>query len=436
MGKEDTSLKNRRPDIFEQINHELTGKHCPEVNLDTISYGSNKKLWWNCAKDSEHVWESAIKSRTGQGSGCLYCVGHRVMAGNNDLEFLNPDLAAQWHPTKNGDFMPSEISPTSNRKVWWLCADDSRHEWEATVKMRHYGKGCPVCINYKIVKGINDFATYHPELVPDWVDELNYPLTPYNVAPSANKIVWWKCPKDDRHIYRASINEKDNHKTGCSVCAGRTVIQGVNDAATHYPKLINEWHPTLNGHLKFSEVTPMSQKSAWWICKIDPLHEWKTTIAQRTSGGQRCSKCNFYKTESEFREIFNEKTDLDFVSGKVPIRWNIRNSTQIDILNEENKICIEYDGLPSHGGGWRSPFSPEECLKRDVRKTEALLAAGYTVIRIRAAGLPHVPVSSDGFFQLTWKEREDKDVIVERCIEFLNLQFLPIKRVSGSVLPL
>lgn len=420
MGKEDTSLKNRRPDIFVQINHELTAEHCPEVDLETISYGSNKKLWWNCNKDSQHVWDSAIKSRTAQGSGCLYCAGHRVMTGNNDLEFLNPEVASQWHPTKNGDLLPSQFSVASTKKVWWLCADDSRHEWETTIKTRNRGRGCPVCINYKIVKGINDFATYHPELVSEWVDELNYPLTPYNVAPSANKTVWWKCAKDDRHIYQASINEKDNHKTGCSVCAGRTIIQGVNDAATRFPELIKQWHPTLNGELKFSEVAPTSHKSAWWICKIDPAHEWETKISSRTVQGSSCPECSFWKTEHEFREIFKEKTGLKFVSGSVPVKWNIRNSTQIDILNEEQKLCIEYDGLWSHGGLWFSPRSEEESLDRDVRKTKALLSAGYTVIRIRADGLLTVPVSDKRFFQTSFKEMEDKNPIVERCIEFCH----------------
>lgn len=496
MNKEDLSLKNRRPDIFEQINHELTGEHCPEVNLDTISYGSNKKLWWNCTKDSQHVWESAIKSRTGQGSGCLYCAGHRVMAGNNDLKFLNPDLAAQWHPTKNGDLLPSHFSYASSKKVWWLCEIDSRHEWETAVKTRHRGRGCPVCSSNMIVTGINDLATTRPELASEWNYELNHPLAPNNIARSANKKVWWTCPKDERHVYQASINARDIHNYGCSVCAGRTVIQGVNDASTHYPELITEWHPTLNGQLKLSEVTPMSHKSAWWVCKVDSTHEWKTRISSRTLGagcllcsgkkivsgindlatlnpkvaaqwhpslnkgvgpdsvstgtqakywwqcdkdkthswetspnrrknrpsqpGSGCPKCIVYRTENEFRELFNKMTDLHFIDGKIAVKWSKRNLTQIDIFNEEENLCIEYDGLWSHGGKTNSPFSEAECLARDARKTKALIAAGYTVIRIRELGLAALPIVSDNFFQIDYSLKEDKKAIVKRCIDFFT----------------
>ena len=501
MGKEDTSLKNRRPDIFAQINHELTAKHCPEIDLDTISYGSKKKLWWDCSKDSEHVWEATIKHRTGPGTACPFCSGSRVMAGNNDLEFLNPDLASQWHPTKNGNLLPSHVTAASTKKVWWLCEIDLRHEWETSVKERHRGRGCPVCSSNIIVRGINDLATTRPELASEWNYKLNYPLTPHHVARSANKKAWWTCPKDERHVYEASINGRDIHNYGCSVCDGKTVIQGINDAATRYPELVAEWHPTLNGQLKFSEVAPMSHKLAWWVCKTNPLHEWKTKISARALGagcllccgqkivpgindlatlypklasqwhptlnrgvspdsvspgtstkywwqcekdethswettpnhrkgrptklGSDCPKCIIFKTERRFRELFNEMADLKFVDGRVPVKWSKRNFTQIDILNEENKICIEYDGLWSHGGKWRSGLSEAECLARDVRKTEALLSEGYSVIRIRESGLADVPVISDSFFQINCSLKEDKSAVAKQCIDFLrNIQLI------------
>ena len=35
----------------------------------------------------------------------------------------HPDLAAEWHPTKN-TLTPTEVRPGSNRKVSWLCSKD------------------------------------------------------------------------------------------------------------------------------------------------------------------------------------------------------------------------------------------------------------------------------------------------------------------------
>lgn len=416
------------------------------------------------------------------------------MAGNNDLEFLNPALASQWHPTKNGDLLPSHVTAASTKKIWWLCEADPRHEWETAVKTRHRGRGCPICSSHLLITGINDLATTNPALASEWNYELNKPLIPQMVARSANKKVWWTCLKNESHVYEASINARDNGKTGCPICASRVIVQGFNDAATHYPQLAEEWHPTLNGDLKWTDVSPMSNKSVWWICRINPKHFWETKVSSRTAlgsgcqicnrklivsglndlatnnpelaaewhptlnkvspdsvapycnvkywwecpknkahiweatpnarngrgnhSGSGCPKCIFFKTESDFRNLFNDMTDLEFVDGKIPIKWSTRNLTQIDILNEDKKICIEYDGRWSHGGKINSPFPEEVSLARDVRKTKALLAAGYIVIRIREAGLCNLSVTDERFLQISFKEKEDKNPIVERCIEF------------------
>ncbi len=65
-----------------------------------------------------------------------------------NLAVLHPDVAAQWHPTKNGDLRPEDVAPRSGKKVWWVCEKD--HEWESTVGSRmgtenRKGSGCPEC---------------------------------------------------------------------------------------------------------------------------------------------------------------------------------------------------------------------------------------------------------------------------------------------------
>ena len=39
----------------------------------------------------------------------------------NSLASVNPELAKQWHPIKNGNFTPSRLSAGSHKKVWWKC---------------------------------------------------------------------------------------------------------------------------------------------------------------------------------------------------------------------------------------------------------------------------------------------------------------------------
>jgi hypothetical protein len=59
------------------------------------------------------------------------------------LYLAKPDLVKEWHPTKNGNLTPKNVTTKHDGKIWWLC--EVGHEWEATVKDRIKGMGCPSC---------------------------------------------------------------------------------------------------------------------------------------------------------------------------------------------------------------------------------------------------------------------------------------------------
>ena len=60
-----------------------------------------------------------------------------------NLQTENPQLAKEWHPQKNNDLTPSDVTPNSHKKVWWVCI--RKHEWPARIKDRNNGTGCPIC---------------------------------------------------------------------------------------------------------------------------------------------------------------------------------------------------------------------------------------------------------------------------------------------------
>ena len=72
-----------------------------------ITYGSAKKVWWKCAEG--HEWEAAPNHRS-RGRQCPVCArqtratshSQNWLASKGSLAVLNPTLASQWHPTKNG----------------------------------------------------------------------------------------------------------------------------------------------------------------------------------------------------------------------------------------------------------------------------------------------------------------------------------------------
>ena len=108
---------------------------------ETIPYGSTKKVWWQCEKG--HRWQVTVNNRTSSHTDCPYCSGRAAWPGETDLASRFPDLAREWHPTKNLPLTPDQVLPGSEKKVWWQCS--LGHEWRATIHSRTDGCGCPVC---------------------------------------------------------------------------------------------------------------------------------------------------------------------------------------------------------------------------------------------------------------------------------------------------
>jgi hypothetical protein len=84
-----------------------------------------------------------ISSRN-NGNGCPYCTGRKACF-DNCLKTISPKLASEWHPTKNSNLTPRDVTPNSDKKVWWLCSKNKNHEWDAVIGSRNNGNGCPYC---------------------------------------------------------------------------------------------------------------------------------------------------------------------------------------------------------------------------------------------------------------------------------------------------
>lgn len=271
-----------------------------------VSYGSQKKVWWRCEKG--HEWQAAIYTRT-NGSGCPYCAGKRACPGENDLASQRPDIAAQWHPTKNGSVTPADVLVGSNHRAWWKC--EKGHEWQAAVRSRTSGAGCPVCTNRKLCIGENDLATTHPNIAAQWHQTKNSSLTPQDLVAGSWKKVWWKCEKG--HEWQAAVSSRTRGNAGCPVCAGREVVAGDNDLATYFPLVAAQWHPTQNGTLRPEQVSPFSNRKVWWKCALG--HSYAALISARTIEGAGCPYCAGRKVLAGFN-------DLATVAPEIAAQWH------------------------------------------------------------------------------------------------------------------
>lgn len=277
--EKDSSILSLNPQISDEWNYEKNGDLKPEY----FAPNSGKMVWWKCHKG--HEWQSRIQSRN-RGIGCPYCSGRNAVIGENDLQTVNPNLAKEWNHERNNGLTPSDVLPNSEIRAWWKCQNG--HEWQAMIGNRTKGQGCPYCSGKKVLRGFNDLQTVIPDLAREWHPTKNINLKPCDVTRGSNKKVWWKCLKG--HEWQACICHRSKG-VGCPYCSSRKVLKGYNDLQTANPDLAKEWNYEKNNGLTPAEVTPNSNKSIWWKCRVCN-YEWKTSVSNRNNQNTGCPKCS------------------------------------------------------------------------------------------------------------------------------------------------
>lgn len=308
-------------------------KNAPLVPQD-VSASSKEKVWWQCAVG--HEWQVKICTRTFSKSSCPEC--SKVNSKSRSLPSLekhSPDLAMQWHPFKNGDLKPSNISAGSSKKVWWVCPSYSEHEWQATLANRRKGRGCPYCAK-TIVNPQDTLLARFPNIAKQWHPTKNGELKPSNIGYGSARTVWWQCKDESGHEWQTTVtartNKKKKNKSVCPFCSNSRYGQTNSLLAVH-PEIAAEWHPSKNGELTPSQVTRASGKKVWWKCSERPDHEWKGQIKNRTvlkAGCPHCSKekniirlsehlLDLVHTEIDYYHIFlgNLRTITSLVKSEI-----------------------------------------------------------------------------------------------------------------------
>lgn len=280
------SLATLFPEIAKQWHPTRNGDQTPA----NVTPGVSKRVWWRCPEDSSHEWQAKIFARTHDDPGCPICRKQRVAPGGS-LQDRFPELAAQWHPTGNGALRPADVPFGTVRRVWWQCPEGPDHQWQTTVNSRTSGRhGCPFCSGRRATH-LSNLAVLAPELAAQWHPTKNGILVPDNVRPGSKKPVWWQCPKDPRHQWRAAVVDRLRKGHGCPYCSGRRASESDN-LTTQFPTIAAQWHPTRNGDLRPNDVRPGSDKNVWWRCDKGPDHEWQTSVSHRTIHGSDCPFCS------------------------------------------------------------------------------------------------------------------------------------------------
>lgn len=265
-------LASLHPQLVEEWDYELN-EHGPEEYLS----GSNKKAYWICKK-CNYVWQANISSRASRGYGCPRCSGRIVTEGVNDLASRFPEIAKDWHPTKNGDLKPSDVSYGSKKRVWWECPNG--HEYDMQIDKRTLrGSNCPICSGHRTVKGINDFATVYPEMAKEWHPTKNGDKTPDMFSSKNGYRAWWMCKYG--HEWQQTIHVRSTG-TGCPYCKNRYSSSFAEQAiffyvSQFYPDAVNRCKELFDNNMEFDIYIP-SIKTAieydgWYWHNSEDIHE-------------------------------------------------------------------------------------------------------------------------------------------------------------------
>lgn len=367
------SCADKAPHLIAEWHPILNGKHSPYE----ISAGSDFKPWWQCK--AGHEWRASVHTRV-IGTGCEKCARARqgAAAREESLAAIRPDLAAQWHPSRNGTLTPWDIKPGSGKEIWWIC--ENGHEWQAPAHRRTTnGAGCYQCT--LIVKPGNSIAERRPEIVPEWDQDANGGVTPYEVNAGSNRRFGWKCLTCG-HRWSATVQSRcGTGKAGCRRCFDRRfseqrqVPKPGNSIAERRPDLAAEWDQDANGGVTPHDVSYASSKKRAWRCSQG--HTWQATPAERVRG-YGCSQCGLSRTSIEEIRLRSEliaaglPIDVESTWVNIPGR---RRRYHCDMVCPDWKLIIEFDSEWFH----RS----RQSITRDTTKTLALTNAGWTVIRVR-----------------------------------------------------
>ncbi len=123
---------------FFKLHPELLCEWDSESNMSvdpmTVSNMCNIKYKWICKNG--HCFEATPSERARRNKSCPTC---------NSLGFKFPEVANEWHPTKN-DCTPFEVAASSNKSAWFICKNCGQ-DYLSIIKSRakRVPKTCPHC---------------------------------------------------------------------------------------------------------------------------------------------------------------------------------------------------------------------------------------------------------------------------------------------------
>ncbi len=407
-------IKNGLEHLLEQWHPTKNGGLKPT----DVTAGCSKKVFWllpyddpDTGKHHEFEWATRIVDRV-NGAGCPYLTGQAVWPGFNDLASLYPAIAKEWHPTRNGDLKPTDVTAGSGKKVFWLCP--LGHTYKSAICERTYkNANCSICAKesktsfpeqaiYYYIKQVFHDAVNGDTKTLDNKKELDIYIPAIHTAIEYDGKKWHEnvkrdmiknyecadkklilirireegCPDMEENEYLKIIKCKPNDiksledviqnigkhlgiAFNLDIGKDRSVIYSQyiksikeNSLAIKHPELAKEWNFKQNGQLTPEMVSHGSSKKVWWYLPYDdPITMKHFDFEWPASIGSRVrgDECPFLSNKA----VWQGFNDLATTHPELAKQWHPTrngNLTSSDVTAGSHK---EVYWINSEGEAWK-----------------------------------------------------------------------------------
>lgn len=259
-------------------------------NTSMEDYSPYSNFVVKCKCKNGHEWNEQI-NRLIRRDFCPICYRFDMSLYKNC-----PEKLKYWDYEKNTKD-PREVSAKSSNKAWWKC--ENGHSWEAVIRTKIICQKC-ISVGFK-----------YPELI-----EKNKPVNfdPFSVRFDSNVKLKWICECGNKRDATVSSMLK-----GCSCNKNLLAC---------FPEIAKE---LLN--IDPITISPKSNKKCKWQCKQG--HIWKSTVANRTYGGNGCPYC--------CGSIPSKTYNLAVIFPEIAKEWHKKNK----------KPPYEYTPFSNHKVWWK-----------------------------------------------------------------------------------
>lgn len=291
-----------------------------------------------------HHYSAKIQQVADNDFSCLICDNIKFDGSINSLAVLKPELAKEWSP--NNARGVDTVRPTYRMSALWICPN-CKGEYRAAIADRDIGDElCPFCADKKILVGLNDLRTTHPDLVSEWSS--NNVKGPEQYWKKSQEYVKWVC-----HVchgeYSAIIKNREFNDNACPYCNRSKLLTGFNDLLTTNKQLASEWSPD-------NERTPDTVCHTYWltvkwICP-DCGGEYFAPIKDREVGDDACPYCNS-------NIVLPGNNDLLTVYPALAAEWSPSNERNPDSVCRDFKEKVRWI-CPDCGGEYSAKIAERE----------------------------------------------------------------------------